>query len=104
MDEYFAAKVKLFTHLHGPAGLNYDDKWGGRQLAEYCAGSVISYGVDHPADVRAEKIELEKSGVSYILNSEVGGKYPSNYGLRVISMFITRWAPRPFVWGGRVSL
>ncbi len=71
MDEYFAAKVKLFTHLHGPAGLNYDDKWG-RQLAEYCAGSVISYGVDHPADVRAEKIELEKSGVSYILNSEVG--------------------------------
>lgn len=71
LQEYFASKAKLFDNLQGPAGLNYDDQWG-RALAAHCAGPIISYGVEQSADVKAEKIELEKSGVSYILNSEAG--------------------------------
>ncbi len=71
MEEYFVSKAKLFHNLRGPAGLNFDDKWA-KKLTKHCSSAIISYGVQQPADVWAEKIELEKSAVSYILNSEVG--------------------------------
>jgi len=71
MEEYFAAKAKLFEHLHGPAIINADDSWGTRLLA-FPSGHAGSYGVENPADFQAEKIQLENGGVSYILKSKVG--------------------------------
>ncbi len=71
LDDYFLAKAKLFDNLKGTAALNYDERWG-RELAARTGGDVISYGVEQAADVTAEKIELEKSGVSYILKSKEG--------------------------------
>ncbi|HKM43713.1 MAG TPA: UDP-N-acetylmuramoyl-L-alanyl-D-glutamate--2,6-diaminopimelate ligase [Limnochordia bacterium] len=71
MEEYFSAKAKLFKHLEGPAIINADDAWGTKLLALPSVRSC-TYGVEKEADFRAEKIQLENGGVSYILKSEVG--------------------------------
>jgi len=57
---------------------------GGQRVGRQNGGDVISYGVEQAADVTAEKIELEKSGVSYILKSKEG-KPRSICDSRVIS-------------------
>jgi UDP-N-acetylmuramoyl-L-alanyl-D-glutamate--2,6-diaminopimelate ligase len=71
MDEYYAAKAKLFTGLDGPAAINVDDSWGAKLAASLPEG-VVTFAVDQPADFRAQKIELENTGVSYILDSKDG--------------------------------
>ncbi|HHT68006.1 MAG TPA: UDP-N-acetylmuramoyl-L-alanyl-D-glutamate--2,6-diaminopimelate ligase [Firmicutes bacterium] len=71
MEDYFAAKCKLFTALHGPAVVNVDDPWGSR-LQDLATTTVVSYGVRENATFRAVKIQLENAGVSYILSSEAG--------------------------------
>lgn len=69
MDEYFLAKANLFTNLQGPAILNMDDLWG-RKLKELCQGQVVGFAIHEAASFQAQKIELENSGVSYILDSD----------------------------------
>lgn len=69
MEDYFAAKAKLFTGLQGPAAINADDPWGVR-LAELIASPVLTYGLEQEAHFRAGKIKLENTGVSYILESK----------------------------------
>lgn len=71
IEQYFEAKAKLFRSLQGTAALNGDDSWG-RKLQQLCPGSVITYGVHNQVDFSAQKIQLEKAGVSYILDSKVG--------------------------------
>lgn len=71
MEEYFGAKAKLFDGLESPAIINIDDPWGVR-LQSLTAANVYSYGVEAGADFRAEKIQLENGGVSYILSSKAG--------------------------------
>ncbi len=71
MDEYFSAKAKLFTELDGPAIINVDDEWG-RRLLTLPSATFSTYGVEEEADFRAEKIQLENGGISYILKSEAG--------------------------------
>ena len=71
IEEYFLAKAKLFRTLSGTAVLNGDDEWGQR-LRYIPPGPVVVYGVKSQVDFQAQKIQLEKSGVSYILDSEVG--------------------------------
>lgn len=71
MEDYFGAKTKLFLHLDGLAATNIDDVWGQR-LQQFCSKKIITYGLKPQADFRAEKIQLENSGVSYILKSEAG--------------------------------
>lgn len=71
MEQYFAAKAKLFQAVRGASIINIDDPWGER-LESLCSGSVLTYGVEKEATFQAQKIQLENSGVSYILSSEVG--------------------------------
>lgn len=71
MDEYFAAKAQLFTSLNAPAAVNIDDPWGSK-LAEISTGRLFSFAINREAQFVAEKIKLENTGVSYILDSEVG--------------------------------
>lgn len=71
IEEYFQAKAKLFRSLQGSAVINGDDEWG-LKLKGLCEDSVLSYGVENIVDFQAQKIQLEKAGVSYILDSEIG--------------------------------
>lgn len=71
MEDYFAAKAKLFQQVSGTSVTNLDDPWGAK-LVNLCPGAVLTYGAMQEGQFRAQKIQLEKSGVSYILSSEVG--------------------------------
>ena len=71
MDAYFAAKAKLFLSQECPAVLNVDDPWGVK-LQVLNPSRALTYGVAEGADFRAENIQLENGGVSYILNTEAG--------------------------------
>ncbi len=76
MENYFAAKQKLFTGLGaeppGVAVLNVDDPYGER-LAVQSASRVVTYGVqDEKADVSPEKTELSLEGISFTLKTPEG--------------------------------
>lgn len=76
MDEYCAAKRKLFQGLknhkkkkHGSpktAVVNADSPWTSTML-EGCRAHTISYGIDTPADLKAEEITLHASGTRFTL-------------------------------------
>jgi UDP-N-acetylmuramoyl-L-alanyl-D-glutamate--2,6-diaminopimelate ligase len=67
MEGYFAAKRTLFDTLLRPDGhaiVNADDDRAG-ELARVSRGSVWTYGLDHPADLRGEKVALSLEGTSF---------------------------------------
>lgn len=74
IDEYLNAKAKLFSGLKSKgvknrkkaAILNYDDH-AGTLLADFCSVPVISYGLGGLCHVKAEDIELSRSGIRYRL-------------------------------------
>jgi len=71
MESYLEAKLRLFSELLRPtpakpmrfAAVNMDDPQG-RTVAAHAACPVITYGIDHPADVRAVDVELTVNGIS----------------------------------------
>lgn len=67
MDNYARAKAKLFE-MSGCAVINTDDSYGAK-MAEKAPCRVISYGTQS-ADLKAENIALEQSGVSFTLLGE----------------------------------
>jgi UDP-N-acetylmuramoyl-L-alanyl-D-glutamate--2,6-diaminopimelate ligase len=77
MEEYFAAKKKLFDASMGRAPrvavVNADDPHGA-QLAEYAkaqGSEVFTYGMEH-GDFRAEAIELGGRGMQFRLQTPYG--------------------------------
>lgn len=81
MDHYRAAKGILFGQL----GNVYADKAGDQSLAvlniddeasemymESTSAQVITYGVEHPADVRGENIRFYSGGTRFTLNTYRG--------------------------------
>lgn len=76
-ENYFAAKKKLFEELLAPdnhkplktAVINADDPYG-RQLADMLRGRVrvLSYGLETPADYRAENIRESLHGTEFSVN------------------------------------
>jgi UDP-N-acetylmuramoyl-L-alanyl-D-glutamate--2,6-diaminopimelate ligase len=72
MEEYKRAKSLLFAQLgntfdnHKPkfAILNGDDP-ASEMFARSTAAHVVTYGIDHPADFRAENIEMTSSGTKF---------------------------------------
>jgi UDP-N-acetylmuramyl-tripeptide synthetase len=74
MDSYFQAKRKLFAELVRPDGrsvINADDD----RAAELRAASlapVWTYGIDNPADFRAEDVRLALDGTRFRVQSPVG--------------------------------
>ena len=80
MNNYFSAKAKLFEELVSGdfAVINSDDEYA-TKFAEVVSPGVnlITYGIDMPADVRAEKVVFSSEGVSFICDIR-GEKYPIN--------------------------
>jgi UDP-N-acetylmuramoyl-L-alanyl-D-glutamate--2,6-diaminopimelate ligase len=63
MEEYFAAKAKLFTpEMSGRAVVNHDSPEG-RRLAG--AVPTVTFGIDAGADVRATDVEASAGGIRF---------------------------------------
>ncbi|WP_019120704.1 UDP-N-acetylmuramoyl-L-alanyl-D-glutamate--2,6-diaminopimelate ligase [Brevibacillus massiliensis] len=79
MEKYAAAKSLLFAQLGNryrhdspkTAVLNADDPVSA-QFARATAARVLTYGIDQPADVRAEEIKLTSGGVSFTARTFAG--------------------------------
>lgn len=70
MEEYFQAKRLLFLGAGGPpprhAVINADDPWA-KRLDPPSATRVITYGIDHAADLQAVRVVTDFSGVRFDL-------------------------------------
>jgi UDP-N-acetylmuramoyl-L-alanyl-D-glutamate--2,6-diaminopimelate ligase len=69
MEDYFAAKRKLFTGaLPTPAAVNIGDEWG-RRLAEELAytnrAPLITFGFADDAEIRPDQLELGAAGARF---------------------------------------
>ena len=75
MEEYFAAKRKLFEGEFRPpfAVINADDVYG-QQITPGAATKTLRYGLSEAADLRAEAIESSYSGLRF-LACHGGNKY-----------------------------
>ncbi len=82
-DRYLAAKGKLFSQLGGSffkgsrprfAVLNRDDPYYDYFLRQNTV-QALSYGIDRPADIRAEDIKMSASGVQYGLSTPWGNEF-----------------------------
>ncbi|GKS57158.1 UDP-N-acetylmuramoyl-L-alanyl-D-glutamate--2,6-diaminopimelate ligase [Nitrospira sp.] len=79
MDDYFAAKLRLFTGLHDQgrkpktkrAIVNLDDPRGVR-IKQAVTVPVWTYGLNPAADLRAEDVQLSVSGTTFSLVTPVG--------------------------------
>jgi UDP-N-acetylmuramoyl-L-alanyl-D-glutamate--2,6-diaminopimelate ligase len=81
MEQYIEAKGLLFSRLgnaaeHGPSDrkfaiLNADDPVS-TLYRRQTAAQVITYGIEHTADVRAEQIQLTPKGTSFFIRSFAG--------------------------------
>lgn len=78
MDNYCAAKNRLFTSLHPKkikgkknntpvAIVNADSPWMEKVTAG-CKAPVLKYGIEAEADLKATQIELSSSGTRFVLN------------------------------------
>jgi UDP-N-acetylmuramoyl-L-alanyl-D-glutamate--2,6-diaminopimelate ligase len=70
MEAYGEAKAEFFTRILPESGnlvgavINLDDPWGARIAGRLTYG-VLTYGIDEPADVRAEKLRFGIDGVQF---------------------------------------
>jgi UDP-N-acetylmuramoyl-L-alanyl-D-glutamate--2,6-diaminopimelate ligase len=71
--KYFASKKKLFVNpRYQPTSvINQDDPFG-RKLARILSSRVITYGIEHHADVTAQDIFLGLDGSSFTLRTPKG--------------------------------
>ncbi|BBB93266.1 MAG TPA: UDP-N-acetylmuramoyl-L-alanyl-D-glutamate--2,6-diaminopimelate ligase [Methylomusa anaerophila] len=90
-DNYIEAKAKLFRSLGSPdsskyrktAVINLDDA-AGEIMLKSTACSVISYGVEHPAELMAREIKVKANGASFEIAGS-HGRIPLN--LKITGMF-----------------
>jgi UDP-N-acetylmuramoyl-L-alanyl-D-glutamate--2,6-diaminopimelate ligase len=78
MDDYFAAKSRLFTGLRAdPSGrapsavINLDDPRG-KELAAMTRAGVITYGLGKGCQVRADDLRSERGGLRFRLTTPAG--------------------------------
>jgi UDP-N-acetylmuramoyl-L-alanyl-D-glutamate--2,6-diaminopimelate ligase len=77
MDEYFQAKLRLFTGLTGThkpnkrAIVNADDPSGSR-IKQLCPAPVWTYSLRTKADLRAEDVRLSLGGTTFIAVTPAG--------------------------------
>ncbi|ABO49209.1 UDP-N-acetylmuramoylalanyl-D-glutamate--2,6-diaminopimelate ligase [Desulforamulus reducens MI-1] len=71
MEEYLAAKAKLFTTDIQYAIINADDP-AAEELKKISRGKVYTYGIDQAADIRAKDIQVTARGVSFMASGPWG--------------------------------
>jgi len=78
MGEYFAAKSRLFSHILQEAGqapalavINTDDLWC-EKLFALIDGPVLRFGLSAEAEVRAEQVRCDFSGIQAVIRTPRG--------------------------------
>ncbi|OQW37045.1 MAG: UDP-N-acetylmuramoyl-L-alanyl-D-glutamate--2,6-diaminopimelate ligase [Nitrospira sp. SG-bin1] len=77
MEEYFEAKLKLFTGLKGGRKsnkrgiVNIDDPYG-KRIVGLCPAPVWTYALKAKADLRAEAVRLSLQGTTFIAATPAG--------------------------------
>ncbi|MBN2371247.1 MAG: UDP-N-acetylmuramoyl-L-alanyl-D-glutamate--2,6-diaminopimelate ligase [Vicinamibacteria bacterium] len=74
MDSYFSAKRRLFVErlkTRGTAIVNTDDDRG-HEIAAAVKGRVWTFGLEKPADLRAESVSLSLDGTCFKARTPVG--------------------------------
>jgi len=73
MENYAAAKARLFTSLHNSAVavVNAADKWSPK-MVEHCAGRVLRFGFAKNADYAAKDLSYSAQGTTFVLHSPDG--------------------------------
>lgn len=68
IENYFEAKKKLFTNLkkNAIAVINRDDEYYDA-LAQACHAKVVTYGIHHDAQYRADQIKIGTTGSTFTL-------------------------------------
>ncbi|NUT56760.1 MAG: UDP-N-acetylmuramoyl-L-alanyl-D-glutamate--2,6-diaminopimelate ligase [Thermoleophilia bacterium] len=94
MEDYFAAKRRLFTSASPPpAAVNVGDTWG-RQLAEELAdlsrAPLITFGFAEDAEIRPDDLELGPTGATFTaggirIESKLRGRFNVANALGVIA-------------------
>ncbi len=110
MDNYCSAKNQLFRSLdprsiHKPfkkaAIVNVDSPWH-KPMLEGCKASILTYGVEQPADVKASDIEMGGHGTTFkltyenkthICKSPLIGRYNVYNVLAAVSVALSRQIP-----------
>ena len=97
MEDYYAAKRKLFTGAAPtPAAVNIGDEWG-RQLAEELAlrnrAPLITFGLADDAEIRADGLELGATGARFTaggieIQSNLRGRFNVENVLGVVAAAI----------------
>jgi UDP-N-acetylmuramoyl-L-alanyl-D-glutamate--2,6-diaminopimelate ligase len=66
MESYFKAKSLLFKSLPSSAVaiINADDEYGKRMMS-LTKAKIITYAIDHPADIRAQNLTYQLGGSSF---------------------------------------
>jgi UDP-N-acetylmuramoyl-L-alanyl-D-glutamate--2,6-diaminopimelate ligase len=65
MEDYFAAKRKLFEAGPRVGIVNVDDPYGRRLAADF---DVVTVGIDHDADLRATDVRTTLTGSTFVLD------------------------------------
>ncbi len=68
MENYFAAKAKLFT-MCKTAVINTDDE-SGRRIAENAKCDVVTVSIDNPSDIQGNNIRISSDGVTFSINAD----------------------------------
>ena len=74
LENYRKAKGKLFSNYlteDGIGVINIDDP-SGSYMVEQCTGKVLTYGIDHEADIRGSKVNVSVTGTTYQVTTPVG--------------------------------
>ena len=90
MEEYFAAKARLFTPGHARRGVvNADDPWG-RRLLKDPAIPIVTFGFGPDADLRGDSLEVRDDGLAFevdgvAVRSALRGRFNADNCLGVLA-------------------
>jgi UDP-N-acetylmuramoyl-L-alanyl-D-glutamate--2,6-diaminopimelate ligase len=97
MDDYFAAKRRLFTGAAPPpAAVNVGDPWGrllAEELEDAARAPLITYGFAHDAEIRPDELVLDASGARFRaggieIRSQLRGRFNVENVLGVVAAAI----------------
>ena len=97
MEEYFAAKRRLFTGAAPPpAAVNVGDPWGRRladELADVSRAPLLTFGLTEDAEIRPDDLELGPAGAAFTaggveIRSRLRGRFNVENVLGVIAAAI----------------
>jgi UDP-N-acetylmuramoyl-L-alanyl-D-glutamate--2,6-diaminopimelate ligase len=91
MEAYFQAKAMLFTPAHAVLGCANADDPSGRRLLETATIPMRSFALDHPADLQAADLVVDRHGIEFrvgdlTVRSRLRGRFNVSNALGVVAV------------------